>query len=192
MTKGIYLPADELAPLEVREFADFMDYQSAVGGLFDVVDLPDLNATIYVNDEGLVIGLPMNARATNLWWMCVPAARNASILVGDAVIIGMPDDEGADTDIPDELLRALTFNGQFRIEVQLRDDPQWYTNVASYPSYWAAAEWAGVLREHWTQAEHLRIVRHEPSHPDEPADGYSITADECLDDHDDPQIDNPT
>ena len=101
MTEGIYLPADELAPLEVREFADFIDYQAAVGGLFDVVDLPDLAATIYVNDEGLFIGLPMNARATYLWWLCVPAALNNAFLVGDAVIIGMPDDEGNDTNLPD-------------------------------------------------------------------------------------------
>jgi hypothetical protein len=192
MTKGIYLPADELAPLEVRDFADFMDYQSVVGGLFDVVDLPDLSATVYVNDEGLIIGLPVNPRATYLWWLCVPAAREMSFLVGDAVIIGMPDDEGNNTDIPQDLLHALTFDGQFRVEVVVRGDPNWYTNIARYPNYWDAAAWAGTLRERWTEVEHMRVVPHEPEDPDWPSDDDPEEHDQLFDQDDNPEINDPT
>lgn len=191
MTKGIYLPADELAPLEVRDFADFMDYQSVVGGLFDVVDLSDLSATVYVNDEGLIIGLPVNPRATYLWWLCVPAAREVSFLVGDAVIIGMPDAEGNDTDIPGDLLHALTFEGQFRVEVVVRGDPNWYSNIARYPSYWDAAVWAAMLRERWTEVEQIRVVPSEPEHHNEPSrDEPDMDAGPF--ENDNPQADNPT
>lgn len=192
MVKGIYLPADELAPLEVREFADFTDYQAAVGGIFDVVDLPDLGASIYVNDEGLVIGLPMNPRATYLWWMCVPNARNNAFLVGDAVLIGATDEDGNDTNLPEELLHALTFEGPFRVEVVLSNDPKWYTNVQLYPSYWEAAVWAGLLRERWNEVEHMRIVAHEPEHPDKPSDDDPAEDNELIDEDDKTQVDNPT
>ena len=192
MTKGIYLPADESAPLEVRDFADFTDYQTVVGGIFDSVDLPDLTATVYVNDEGLVIGLPMNPRATYLWWLCVPAARDREFLVGNAVIIGMPDEEGNDTNIPDDLLHALTFDGQFRVEVTLLGDPKWYTNVALYPTYWDAVVWAAMLRERWVEVEQIRVVTHEPEHPDQPSDDDPVEDDELDDENNNAQADNPT
>ena len=167
MTKGIYIPADERLPLEVRQFKDVDDYQQAVGGLIDAVDLYDIGATLYVNDEGLVIGLPFNARATHLWWLHVPQARNEAYLVGNAVLVGVPDADGETTDIPDELLRALTRAGLFRVEVQLASDPKWYTNLQRYPSYWEAAVWASVLRERWGEVERVRIA---PDTEPEPED----------------------
>ncbi len=101
MTQGIYLPADERLPLEVRQFNDVDDYQHAVGGLIDAVDLYGISATLYVNDEGLIIGLPINGRATHLLWLYVPRAPKQAYLVGLAET----------TSIPDELLRALTHEG---------------------------------------------------------------------------------
>lgn len=185
MVKGIYLPADENAPLEVREFGDYTDYQAAVGGLIDAVDLYDIGATIYVNDEGLVIHLPFNSRATFLWWLHAPQARNQAYLVGDALVVGIPDDDGETTNIPDELLRALTYTGLFRVEVQLQSDPKWYTNLQRYPDFWEAAVWAGLLRERWGEVELIRVVPDEPSRPEEPADDDSFN-------EDDPQVGDPT
>jgi len=93
------------------EYSGLDDYQSAVGGLIDAVDLESIGATLFVNDEGLVIGLPFNARATFLWWLHVSAAMNKAMLVGDAVIVGMLDRQGESTDVPDELLHTLTHRG---------------------------------------------------------------------------------
>ncbi len=136
MIKGIYLPADEDIPLEVREYGDYTDYQA--------------------------------------------------YLVGDAVIVGIPDDEGETTSIPDQLLRALTHAGLFRVEVQLQRDPKWYTNLQRYPDFWEAAEWAGLLRERWGEVELIRVVPDEPSHDDEPDD------DESFNGNGNPQIGDPT
>lgn len=66
MAQGIYGPAE--GQPEKREFTCLEDYQAAVGGLIEAVDVPDLGITIYVNDEGLLRHLPFNSRASFLWW----------------------------------------------------------------------------------------------------------------------------
>ncbi len=93
MVKGIYVPADGDEPLEVREFNGLEDYQRAVEGWIEPVDVLDLGITIYVIEEGLLRHLPFNSRATFLWWYHGPAARQSAMLVGNAVIVGMPDEQ---------------------------------------------------------------------------------------------------
>lgn len=59
--------------------------QDHVGGVFDVVNLPHMKIVIYVNDEGLLIGLEPNAVASIL---------SQQLLVGDVVIVGTHDENG--------------------------------------------------------------------------------------------------
>jgi len=91
MPKGIYIPADQEAPLERRDLAGLEDYQAAVGGYIEAVDLPEAGATLFVNEEGLLRKLLFNPRATFLWWFWVPAARHKAMLVGDAILVGSSD-----------------------------------------------------------------------------------------------------
>lgn len=88
MTKGIVVPHDAEAALEVREFSEFGDYQQAVGGWIEAIDIPSLGIMVFVNEEGLLKHLPLNSRMTFLWWFQVPEARQRAMLVGDAVIVG--------------------------------------------------------------------------------------------------------
>jgi hypothetical protein len=73
-----------------------------VGGYFDLARNYNqhINAEVcaYVHDEGLIIGLPVNAVASMLL---------GQYLVGNAVIVGKTDNEGYDTDVPSELLEVL-------------------------------------------------------------------------------------
>lgn len=46
MVKGIYVPIDESEPLEQREFATLDDYQVAVDGWIEAVDVPSLGITV--------------------------------------------------------------------------------------------------------------------------------------------------
>ena len=64
MSMGIVIPSGDTLPLEEREFTGLGDYQAAVGGFIAPVDIEDRGITVYVNDEGIVMGLPINARAT--------------------------------------------------------------------------------------------------------------------------------
>jgi hypothetical protein len=158
MPKGIYIPVEPDSPLEVREFASLEDYQEAVGGLISPVDLQDIGATIYVNDAGLIYELPFNVRATFMWWLHVPAAKNQAILVGDAVIIGFPDADGDTTDIPEDLERVLLHKGKFRLEVRVVGDDAWYASAATFDSYHETCIYGLLVLERWLTADEVRIV----------------------------------
>jgi hypothetical protein len=89
----------------VRDLANLEDYKRCVDGYIEAVVVPDLDVTIYVNEEGLLRRLPFNSRASFLWWYYEPAARE-SLLVGDVVIVGWPDVDGESTDLPETSLLA--------------------------------------------------------------------------------------
>ena len=158
MVKGLLLVVDNEAPIEVRELSSLEDYQAAVGGWIESVDIPSLGVTIYVNEEGLLRQLPLNSRATFLWWYHVPEARQKAMLVGDAVIVGIPDRKGDSTDIPATVAEMLTEAGIWRVEVRTYGDPKWYRNQATYDDYFEALVWAMVTLERWTVAEDVRVV----------------------------------
>lgn len=122
MVKGLFVPADETAPIDIREFAALDDYQNAVGRWIEPVDIPSLGVTIYVNEEGLIRQLPLNARATFLWWFHVPAPRQKAMLVGDAVLVGMPDHKGDSTDVPSAVIGLTAPGHLWRIEYLTESD----------------------------------------------------------------------
>ncbi|GAB3608356.1 hypothetical protein GCM10027414_04810 [Humibacter ginsengiterrae] len=158
MVTGIVIPADAEKALGERTFVNLEDYQAAVGGWIEAVDLPSLGVTIYVNEEGLLRHLPFNSRASFLWWYHVPEARQKAMLVGDAVLVGLPDRNGDSTDVPLLVRELLLTPAAYRVEVRTFGDPKWYQNQATYPDYWEAMIWAMVLLERWTAAEDVRIV----------------------------------
>lgn len=164
MVRGIVVPAEGDLPLEQRDFARLEDYQAAVDGWIEAVDLPSIGVTIFINEEGLIRQLPFNSRASFLWWYHVPEARQRAMLVGDAVRVGMPDRNGNSTDIPNEVAALLTGQGVWRVQVRTFGDPKWYRNQATYSDYFEALVGAMVTLERWTAAEDVRVV---PVLPDE-------------------------
>lgn len=164
MVQGIVIPADAESPLEQRDFARLEDYQAAVGGWIEAVDLHDLGVTIYVNEEGLLRQMPFNSRASFLWWYHVPEARQTTMLVGDAVLIGLPDRKGDSTDVPREVQNRLLTATRYRIELKLAGESGWHRNPASFSDYWEALVWAMVLLERIHDAVDVRV---SPVDPDE-------------------------
>ena len=69
--------------------------QSAVGGYIQMVEIGPYS--MYLNEEGKMIGLPVNRLATALWESEYGAGTD--IIVGNAVFCGPPDDEGEDTSL---------------------------------------------------------------------------------------------
>ena len=178
MVKGIYVPVDETEPLEQREFATLDDYQTAVDGWIEAVEIPSLGITIYVNEEGLLRRLPFNPRASFLWWFHVPGAHQA-MLVGNAVIVGALDENGESTDVPQEVVDLLTGASEYAVAIQMggtsepsgsdgklssillpltHGDPSWCVSVTRHEDYFSAGAWAVVFRERWTDAVNVRVV----------------------------------
>lgn len=158
MVKGIVVPHDGEASLELREFSEFGDYQQVVGGWIEAVSIPSLGVTVYVNEEGLLQHLPLNSRVTFLWWFHVPESRQRAMLVGNAVIVGAPDADGNTTDVPPAICALLMETQVYRVEVQVIGETEWQHNLAKYTDYWEAVIWAMLLLERWALATDVRVV----------------------------------
>lgn len=103
--KGVVLFSN--GTYEEREFKQLKDLQDGVGGYIESVRFYDGNgnayANAYVNEEGLLVGLPQNPMAGALSFLL----GNNPILVGNMVILGNTDKEGWDTDINPTLLAFI-------------------------------------------------------------------------------------
>lgn len=97
---ALVIPA-EGKPYLQKVDGGYKELQNLVGGLIDAVNSD--KASCYVNDEGLLIGLPFNRIASILM---------GRYLVGDAVVCGDVDDDGNDTDVSDEVLHIAGWHYQ--------------------------------------------------------------------------------
>lgn len=146
MVEGIIIPAGNTAPLTTRTLDSLEDYQRAVGGWIEAVDIPDLGVTMYVNEEGLIRDLPFNRRATFLWRFHVPQARDAR-LAGDVAVVGLTDDEGENTELPMDLRRRLLEPGVYRVRTRELGRNRWHEEPIDREDYVETVIWAALLQE---------------------------------------------
>jgi len=146
MVQGIIIPADNTAPLRVSRLDSLEDYQRAVGGWIEAVDIPYLGVTMYVNEEGLIRDLPFNRRATFLWRFHVPQAHDAR-LVGDVAVVGLTDDDGENTELPMELRRRLLEPGIYRVRTREHTEGRWHEEPVDRDDYVETVIWAALLQE---------------------------------------------
>lgn len=158
MVRALIIPSAEHEPITEREIETLEDYQVVVGGWIEPVDITALGVTVYVHEEGLMLNLPFNPRATFLWWYFVPAARQKAMLVGPALITGLPNRSGESTDVPRAVAAMLAERGEWRVEVRTVGDPKWYRNQMTYSDYFEALVWAMLTLERWSAAEDVRVV----------------------------------
>lgn len=88
--------------VEIVEVEDYKDIQALVGGIFCAPwegRLLDGQASLFANDEGLLMGLEYNTLASLL------AGQH---LVGPVLMGGAVDDEGNVTDVTDTLKSILS------------------------------------------------------------------------------------
>ncbi|MDU0346472.1 DUF3846 domain-containing protein [Microbacterium sp. KSW2-29] len=159
MVQGIIIPADNTAPLRTDALDSLEDFQRAVGGWIEAVDIPDLGVTMYVNEEGLIRDLPFNRRATFLWRFNVPEARDAR-LVEDVAVVGLTDDEGESTDLPSEIRQRLLEPGVYRVRSRELDGNRWHEEPVYRDDYFETVIWAALLQE-MSRALEVEIERVE-------------------------------
>ncbi|WP_367404010.1 DUF3846 domain-containing protein [Kocuria marina] len=94
---GLFIPADPDTAHEVRELDAsrlLNALQTTVGGYVEVVTLTRLGADMYLNEEGKVMSLPVNERAT---WLARALGAHlipGDCIAGDVLILGGPDEDG--------------------------------------------------------------------------------------------------
>jgi len=96
------------------ENAVLHDLQAVVGGWVEPIDLtltPDhapipVEATLWCNEEGLIVGLDTNEQATRLVRHCGAVWADTGI-VGDVAITGPTDADGETTGLSERALRLI-------------------------------------------------------------------------------------
>jgi hypothetical protein len=158
--EGIRIPWDVDQPMELLtlERGDISVYQRVVQGLFDVVDLERPPASLYFNDEGKLIGLPPNQRATLLMWLHNTRFIGHDLVVGDAFLIGGPDRQGNTATVPDELKRLLLDSRVFDVEVKEEQDDEWVREPMRFNDWTMAYGFAVALLMEHPALEHSRVV----------------------------------
>ena len=156
--RALRIPTESEEPITALEVHQLEDYQAAVGGWIEPVDIPELGITIYVPEEGLILGLPLNSRATFLWWYFVSQVRQKAMLVGPALVVGLPDRNGDSTDVPTEIAERFLNPGKWCVEVKLQGETDWMQIPVTYTDYFEALVWAMAGLERWTTAEDVRVV----------------------------------
>lgn len=93
------------------------------------------------------------------------------MLMGDAIVVGMPNKAGDDMSVPADLVERFTKEQRFalmpRIDGEsvslgnpasklasivlplIHGDPGWVFSAVCYDDYWSALVWAQVLLERW-------------------------------------------
>jgi hypothetical protein len=107
--KGIIIPADPTESIKRVEFAEdkaLPAMHEAVGGFIEALATPEMlgpEAAAYIHDEGKIIGLPSNHRATILFGEVL---RPGDYIAGNMIVIGC-DAEGETISIPEIAVTAL-------------------------------------------------------------------------------------
>lgn len=159
MVKGLFIPAAATVPVERRDYQQLGDYQAAVGGWIEAVDVPTFGPiTMYVNENGIAERLEPNLRATFLWWFHAPHVRDHSALFGDVALVGYPDQEGDATDVPEEVLDLLTASTPYVVTVQLEDET-WYRGRNVNRDYWEAIHWAMIKLSREPELKDVGVVQ---------------------------------
>jgi hypothetical protein len=156
---AIQIPVDEERPLYKVAIDGLKAMQEAVGGYIEIVDLTPLNASLVVNEEGKLMRVNINRRATLLFWLLFPSIRGRDVIVGDALIVGYPDSQGNTTDAPKAVVDLLFETKSYKAEFQTFDDANKFNgNMRRFEDYFEACNYALLKAQSWTAVERTRVV----------------------------------
>lgn len=159
MIRGVIIPHDEDLALCQKSFGDLADYQKAVGGYIEEISINAPRLAMFANEEGKILGLPVNGRATILWWLHNPGARHRDVVRGDAVLIGPANARGESLSIPDALISLLFQTETYKVEVRASDDKNvWSTDNRTFDDYFKAATYGLRLTDRRDGTECIRLV----------------------------------
>lgn len=158
MVTGIVIPHETRLSLQKVEFQNLTDYQTAVGGYIETVKMDGHPLVIVTNEDGKVKHLPVNRRATCLWWLLNPSGLGGDFLVGDVAILGEKR-RGRMSDVPAKLTTLLLETTRYEVHVCLsKQFNNWVPIGKVYVDFFDASVRALRLMEVWNPLEEVRVV----------------------------------
>jgi hypothetical protein len=158
MVTGIVIPHETRLEIFTHEFSNLASYQTAVGGYIETIHLDGHPLMIVANEEGKVMRLPVNRRATCLWWLLNPAGLGGDTLMGDVVILG-PIERGEMSGAPSRLVNLLLETSRYQVQVRLsKKFDSWVPIGYPVDDFFEATTRALRLMEAWSPPSDVRVV----------------------------------
>jgi hypothetical protein len=160
MITAIVIPVDLREPIGLEQFDphDLNAYRRLVVGNLQVLNLDRPPASLYINEEGRQMGMPVNTRATALLWVHHSAFRDQDVLVGPAFIVGTPDKDGDDTSAPQDLIDLLLHTTHYRLHAQFHGVREWEPSGEVFTDWFSAYVEGIRLTRRWTAIAEVRVV----------------------------------
>ena len=158
MVIGIVIPHETRLSLQKVEYQNLTDYQTAVGGYIEAVKLDGPRLVIVADEEGKVKHLPVNRRATCLWWLLNPEGLDGDFLVGDVVILGAYR-RGDISAVPENLAELLLSTREYEVRVCMsRQLNEWVAIGQTYTDFFEATRVTLSLMEVWEPPQNVKVV----------------------------------
>jgi hypothetical protein len=157
MTRGILVPAADESQPRAQNFRGLPDYQIAVGGWIEAIPIHSLGIAMYINEEGRLRNLPLNSRATFFWWFHVPEARQRQTILGEVVVVGISERNGAEIAVSNEIEHVFDPGSRFAVESRRVEGGDWVRHLTEM-SYFDAAVWSMLLAERSRRPIEVKII----------------------------------
>lgn len=143
MVRSIVIPHDPARSPRLRHLATASEFQEAVDGWLEPIEMPALGATVYVNEAARREHHPINCRAMALWWLYSAEPTQYPIFLGDVVLTGTGDDE--DDALLEEIVRDVFEKREFVVQVMPYGRGSWHDSFARFTDVFDAATWCMLL-----------------------------------------------
>jgi len=156
VVRSIVIPHDPVRSPYLRELADVGDFQAAVDGWIEPLEMPALGVTLYVNEAARSNQALVNCRAMALWWLYTADPTSYPLILGDVVLAGsgVDDDTG---DVPERIVRDIFGTQEFVVQAKPFGVGPWRDTYARFGNVFDAATWCMLLTCSLRPGAHFRL-----------------------------------
>jgi Domain of unknown function (DUF3846) len=160
MLTAIVIPVNLQQPIRQQQFHknDLDAYRQLVGGHLEVISLDRPPASLYFNEEGKLLDLPVNIRATTILWAHNSAFRSEDAIMGPAFIVGPVDRHGDDQTAPLDLINLLFHTTRYRVQVQAQNSTSWNDIGRVFTDWFEAYAYGVHLAQQRALVAEVRVV----------------------------------
>lgn len=174
--RSIVIPHDQARSPRLRHLATASEFQAAVDGWLEPIEMPALGVTVYVNEAARREHHPINCRAMALWWLYSADPTQYPIFLGDVVLTSTDDGEEA-TALLERIVGDIFEQREFVVQVRPSGQDSWRDSFARFHDVFDAATWCMLLINTLGPGGRLRLESRTPQ-PD--AFGPALSESDAL------------
>ncbi len=137
MVRSIVIPHDTARSPRLRHLGTASEFQAAVDGWLEPIEMPALGVTVYVNEAARREHHPINCRAMALWWLYSADPTQHPIFLGDVVFTGTDDQEAGS--LWERIVGDIFEQREFVVQVMPYGRGPWHDSFARFENVFDAA-----------------------------------------------------